>query len=376
MAFAPRKGGESGKEAAKSASSFGDRVEYFSLDDAEKITLRFLDDEPDWVYVSEHEFVPTREPEGVSDDRKKNWKTRMSAVCRKDPAFQGEFEDCFICDHLHEEKPNKDRKDGRWTTKIVYYVRALVREEVRATQEMIDEGLVPATTRTGQSMLGKLVGWDNATKEIDELDAEGNPTGNKIVVPRVILVNAKSGNFFAPLGGFAQMNDEGTILDCDFTIMREGTGTDTKYRFANLAPVKEDGEVWDMRNMEPVLDAEGNPTGEFTDRTLGQMYASAINIEEMIQRKAGDEWYARYFDTRVPFPVRESDNKDGKGESSNGSSGNGKPKAAPKGAPAEEQGKPEDEAPSAEAMAAMRAKLTKKSARGGMQIDESLAGAN
>ncbi len=261
-----RRGGEQAREATKGGGSFA-RTHYFSIEDGKSAILRFITDEPQWIVVDQHANVPTRErpsdwPEGS------NWPQKMAAVCRRDVAFDGMFADCYICDHIVDGKAVK-RPTGR------VWAYAVLREEVI-------EG-------------GQVVGIRDVEREVIKTDESGKGTGETTMEKAIVVVNMGFKNFFGALQGFAA-HYKGTIVDRDFLIKRTGTGTDTNYHIIPLDPIDAaDGKRFDLRNPEHAA-----------------RYPLPEPLEAVVTSRADDDFYARFFDKRVPQPeTRKSESKDG-----------------------------------------------------------------
>lgn len=256
-----------GAEEAKKGSQRGAfaRTNWFSLDgDAgESTILRFIDDADAWITVDQHNFVSVKPaPEGYEG----NWPDKMGAICRNTKLDDGTplyDDECYLCD---VEPPKRREKKGG-DLKVVKpssrtWARAIVREEVR------DDN-------------GDVLGYRDATEEIQPTDDDGNPKGDPIVQPKVVVVNQGYKNFFAILQGYA--GRFGTILDRDIYIKREGSGPDdTVYQMVPLDPLYLDDNVYDLRDPE-----------------LRKPYEEILDLEEVILERASEQFYARFFDKRV-----------------------------------------------------------------------------
>jgi hypothetical protein len=274
-AFAFREGSEAAAEASKGAAF--DKFEFFSIEDGETAVLRFLHeyttfkgddgkplyphlahpsfpDSTAWIVVNQHGFVPVK---GAPQGWDKGWPRAMSATCRRDEAFGGAFPDCFICDSMR-------RGDGKpYTASGRTWSLAVLREEVREN--------------------GQIVGYKDKVKEVAEVDDKGKPTGNNVLKKDIVVVNLGWKNFFSALEGFGKVY--GTILDRDYVVIRKGGGTETDYQIVALDPINAaDGTRFDMRNPEHHA-----------------RYANDADIPMMIAERASDEFYAKFFDTRVQW---------------------------------------------------------------------------
>jgi len=256
-----RKGAEEAREASKGAAF--PKSHYFSLDGNphspnNSAILRFLTDKDDLIVVDQHNNIPTK---GEPKDFEGSWPKAMSAVCRKDRAFEGMYDDCFICDHIVDGKKIKRPSGRSWAL-------AVLREEVKED--------------------GKIVGYRDATREVAELDDKGKPTGETHMEKAIVIVNMGYKNFFGILDGFGA--HYGTLLDRDYKIRRQGTETDTTYQIVPLDPIEvdDDGTIFDLRDPQ------------FMARY------DAPDLVDLVAEKASDDFYARFFDTRVQAPSSKS----------------------------------------------------------------------
>ena len=256
MAF--RKGADKAKEATKGGGQFA-KTHYLSLEDGEKITLRFLTDVDEWIVVDQHQMVKTKPaPADLAADRK--WPDRMGAVCRNDEAFEGVYDGCYICEFLVDGKSLKKPSARTWAL-------ACIREEV------VEDG--------------RIVGYRDGTREVQITDEKGEATGKVEVEKAILVVNMGFKNFFSILQGFG--NHFGTICDRDMVVTRSGaTKDDTTYSIIPLAPIPVDdkGTIFDTRNPEHRA-------------RYGEPDSDALNLEKIITERASDEFYARFFDPRV-----------------------------------------------------------------------------
>jgi hypothetical protein len=259
-----RRGGNAAEEAEKEANASGNRrdrsPDYFSLkNDKDSTVVRLLSDHDDWIYVEQHSFVPTKAaPEGAE-----NWPKSMTAVCRKDPVFNGHYADCYICDNGVKNNFGKVA-----SSRIRIWALAIERELVRGDGS---EAL------GGPSLKGVVVGVRDKIDEIDELDAEGKPTGTKLKFPKIIVINQPMKGFFSNLKALYGLYR--TVCDRDFEITRDGTGTDTNYKIMPIDP---------LPDLKP-----GTPAWE---KYLQAVAEREINLDAIVADKASDEYYARFFD--------------------------------------------------------------------------------
>lgn len=293
MAFG--RGAAGAEQAQKENRPRRDRTEYFKIEeDGGEAIIRLVHDGDAWYYVKQHGFVPTKDRDPDWDEDRK-YPTRMGAVCRRDKAF--EYGECYICDELHKRVPNEKTKakgGGKYYPNIRYFVPAVLRQEVRGTQEMIDAGDIPATVKVrgaDVSTIGKVVTYEDITEDHQPVDDEGNPVGPVVQRPKVVIINMAHDNFFAHLQGFYETpndDEELTVLDRDFRVKREGKGTDTKYRIRPLKPVK----GHDLR-----------------DPATLAIY-DFVDVEKFMSHMASDEFYDYYFDDRHERPVRDDEKGD------------------------------------------------------------------
>lgn len=296
MSFDFREGAEAAAEGAKGGGNFP-RVEFFSLDDKGQAILRFLHDyttdrnadgtpkyphlahpsfpmSTAWIVINQHGYIPTKDkPDGYDG----NWPSLMGGVCRKDKAFKDTFPDCYVCDFMKQGNGKPYRPQSR------SWALAVMREEVREN--------------------GELQGYRDMTREVAVMGEDGKPTGETTIEKRIVVVNMAWKNFFSALEGFGKIY--GTILDRDYVIIRKGDDKDTDYQIVGLDPIPAaDGSRFDVRNP-----------------THYERFANTLDIPLIIAERAGDDFYARFFDKRVTAPAATS---------TNGA-----------GAPAEQQAKPE-----------------------------------
>ncbi len=268
MAF--RRGADAAQEAA--SFSFSGRTPYFRLEDGERAILRFVTDADadengvgGWITVDQHQMVPTKpQPDDFSGDR---WPQVMSAVCRRDEAF--DYGECYICDVIVKElkeKATDKRKKVRGEATGRTWALACLREEVR-------EG-------------GRVVGYRNQKREVTR-EQDGKTTTTE--EPAIVIINMAYGNFFQNLQ--APASHYGTVLDRDYLIVRRGKELATEYQVLPLDPILvENGERFDLRNPEH-LKVYGFESAAAADEAL---------VGE-VSNRASDDYYARFFDpTKTP----------------------------------------------------------------------------
>lgn len=283
--FAFREGAEAAGEAAKGAQF--DKVDYFGIEDGEQAIIRFLHDwmterNPDgsvkyphlahpsfptstsWIVVNQHSSVPTK---GAPQGYQGNWPRNMGATCRKDEAFGGAFPDCFICEQMRKPDGKPYPASGR------SWALACLREEVREN--------------------GAIVGYKDKVKEVAVVGPDGKPTGETVLKKAIVIVNMGWKNFFSALEGFGKVY--GTVLDRDYIVIRKGSDLTTDYQIVALDPIPmQDGSRFDVRNPEHHA-----------------RYANEIDIPAMIAERASDEFFGKFFDTRVTWTQPTKDGESG-----------------------------------------------------------------
>lgn len=275
MAF--KRGGQAAEKAAKDAQKNFSRITYFKLDDGDRMTVRLLDDSPEWIYTKQHSFVDTKgAPEDVTGKDRDSWPVKMGATCRKDECIGADT--CYICDQM----TNAKGKPITPATRL--WARAVVREEVIGTEKMADDGLI--TPR----MVGRVVGHMDAEHDVEETDHEGKATGNKIRQKKIVLINMGIKNFFGSLQAY--FDSYQTVLDRDYRITRSGTGLDSEYRITACD-----------KDPEHDLDANENLRAKYESFAKAQGL-SVEDVEKMILDKGSEEFYARFFDPTVKAPPR------------------------------------------------------------------------
>lgn len=257
-----RKGGDVAAEAAKKASASFARTQWFGLKDKESCIVRFLTDADAWITVDQHQQVPTK---GKPEKHEGNWPERMGCICRRDQAFTGVFNDCYVCDHVigHDSKV---KKAGPRT-----WALACIREEV------IEDG--------------KSVGLRDKTREVTRKKPGGKDDETETIIEKDIVVVAMGWkNFWATLQGFA--GHYGTVCDRDYKITRSGATTDTTYSIIPL---------------DPITDGNGNKLVVASE--WGKRYESDYDLGEIITQQASDEYFARFFDPRYTVTGEGADRK-------------------------------------------------------------------
>jgi hypothetical protein len=327
-------GAEAAKEQAESTRGGNfPKVHYLGLKEDEQIRVRFLTEQrhltstnpnDSWISVLEHAMVPTRDaPTGYSG----TWPKQMSAVCRTQAAFDGWYNDCFICEFVKNNfNTAKPAKPGSrtWTVCVVR---------------------VPITDASG-----KIVGYDDATRE-EAVMVDGVPSSTMVTVPDVRLVNFGWDNFFKVLAGFDRAY--GTLMDRDYSIRRTtkmvGTNKVADYQIIPVdktwllppSPEHPTGIYWDLSVDGLTAMNAALPSGS-APLSLGTMYPNVPDITNIIVERTTDDYYNRFFDVRNPQPVRKSN-----AEGDAGATDSGATAAAAQAAPP----------PNADAMAALAARI-------------------
>jgi hypothetical protein len=277
------KGGAAAEEAEEIARRAGGkhfhRVPFFNIKDGETETLRYLTDSPDWIFVKQHAFVPTKnKPE---DYKGTKWPESMPATCRHDDAFEGMYDDCYICDSGITNMYNKP-----CNPQVRVWALAVRRDEVRGTQEMADAGQIQP------EQVGTILGYRDAMREVEETDAEGNTTGKTRQEMDIVLVNMAVSNYFGGLQ--AAYGTFGTVCDRDYKVNRKGEGKDSEYHHINL-------------DKTPSL----MPGSEKWARYEKAIEDQKIDLGEIIADRATDDYYARFFDpNKTPAKRESSSDKD------------------------------------------------------------------
>lgn len=263
-----RKGGDTAEAAEEEARKVAQArrssgPEYFSLaKDGEQIVIRLLTDDPDVIWVDQHSFVPTKDAPKDAE----NWPASMTAVCRKDKAFAGHFAGCFICDNKIKNRFGKTSYPN-----IRIWALAVERELVKGDGT---EAL------GGPSKLGVVVAVQDKIIEVEELDADGNATGTTLRYPKIIIVNQPVNNFYGHFRAMYGLHK--TLTDRDYIVTRKGSGTETTYEVTSIDPI-------------PTL-KPGTPAWARYEEAL---VARKIDLGQLVFDKAGDVYYARFFDPKV-----------------------------------------------------------------------------
>jgi hypothetical protein len=315
-----RKGGKQAEEIAKQQQAAFSKVNWLDLADGESVVVRLLDDSDDWLYALQHNFVPTKgAPADATGEERSKFPTHMSGVCRMDEGFvdpdtgKRQFADCFICDEMRKDDGKK------YTPGLRLWARAVEREPVIGTQEHVDAGHIR------EDRVGKVVGYTDKLVEVPILDDDKKPTGKSTLQRKIYVLRFGLKNFFGAFQGAYDVYE--TVLDRDYKITRKGSGTKTEYSIVSLNPTP----GFDLRDPETHAKYEQYCTD------------AGIDLPALIEGMASDDFYGRFFDTRVESKARSAKKDDD--ETS--------------GAPADQQAKPEETGStvSPEAVAAMRARV-------------------
>lgn len=320
MAF--RKGGESAQQASKQTGSKFRRTPYLGASHFEEgggqVILRYLTESPDWIWVDQHPSAPTK---NKPRDFEGNWPESMPAVCRYDEAFtdeatgQRKYADCYICD---AKLTNKWGRVSKPTIRV--WALACLREEVVGTAEMVAAGEIT------EDKVGKRLGFKDSMREVEERDEKGEPTGKTHMERAIVIVNQASNNYFNGLQACFDAYGK-TNCDRDYIVKKIGEGKDVDFPHIPLDATP---------NLKP-----GHENGKW-QRYLDAITEQKIDIEAIINDRASDEYFARFFDPN-------------KTEAPRASGGSGSDGAAGAGAPPEAPEKSNDV--DADKLAAMRARL-------------------
>jgi hypothetical protein len=237
----------------------GGRTTYFSLQDGERVLLRFLTDlDPHEVngqpvggaiVVRQHPATPTRpKPAAYKGER---WPSMLSPVCRRELG-----EPCYICDN---EVKNDRGKPILPMSRIFAYA---------AMREIIQED-------------GRTVGVRDVTHEVER-------DGVMVTEPVVVVVNQPDRTFFGSMKDAGSVY--GTWLDRDYVVTRMGSGLETRYGITPVDAAVSPG--YDLRNPETAaLYGAGDycPDEERRHPVL----------DDFVADLASDEYYRRWI---VPNP--------------------------------------------------------------------------
>lgn len=308
--FDPEAALRRGDEEEERPAGGGFRKEpHWDLKEGEEAILRFLQDSKDWYRAQTHRFFPTKaEP----SDYEGKWPTFMPATCRKDPAFAALYDGCPICVSGHKNKFGK-------------VVRA---EDLRYTLAIEREAY------TGTD--GKKAYRDKMV-EIPVLDEKGEPTEEKIEVPSVVIVSQTMYMMMGALKACGESYDN-TLRDRDYRIKRvkNPSGNGTVYQ---VFPLDKTPEI-----------APGTDHWEFYNLAV---QAFGLKLPTLIYNKSTDDYYKRFFleeDGYCSVDVRRET-----GELPPAAKAAGKPSI-----PQQPTAANAPTTPDADALAAMRARISKQ----------------
>lgn len=259
-----RKGSDAIEESNVSPSYA--REHFLSIKDGESAIVRFVTDPEEWITVDQYPSVPTKP---APSDFKGKWPEKMNAISRSDSAFEGMYTDDWIAMNDYKTDWGKPM-----TPKARVWALACLREEV------IGDG----TAETGgPEHKGKRVGYRDQTREVTRTrDGVDTTTTEKAIV----VVNQAPNNFFGTLTSMARMyaEDDKSLLQFDIRIRRTGSTTDTDYTMIALKEIVDaDGKIFDLSDPE----------------TAAQYVIPGIDLAELVTKRSSDEYYERFFDTRV-----------------------------------------------------------------------------
>lgn len=336
------------REARKAARGTRTYLTSILNEDGATCLVRFVTDEPPGgpnganIYVNQH-YVPTKgAPKGKP--KESDWPDRAGAVCRYTKVGpknnqRSAYNDCYICDIMRDNKGKKYSNGQRgWAI-------AVIRKEVVGTQEMVDAG------RIHESQIGQRLILDQMDL-VDEMDAKGNTTGNKVWKKRYVIVNQRIDNFFSTLITSGVYNK--TILDRDYRITRKGAKGQRGTQF--VVNALDPYEVTVLRDGEPVVIRY-----DLREPEIAALYADSgvdrQSLLKMVSRKLSDSFYNRFFDPRVEVSWNDGRDDD---EADSG------PATPPPPTPQQQAGQSISQEPTegvtADALAAMRDRVMKRQA--------------
>lgn len=300
-----------GDEEEERAPGGGFRKEpHWDLKEGEEAVLRFLQDSKDWYRAMTHRFFPTKaEPA----DYEGKWPGFMPATCRKDPAFAALYPDgCPICVSGYKNKFGK-------------VVRA---EDLRYTLAIEREAAVGPDGKKA---------YQDKMVEVPMLDEKGEPTEEKVQVPSVVIVSQTMYMMMSALKSCGEAYDN-TLRDRDYRIKRvkNPSGNGTVYQ---VFPLDKTPEI-----------APGTSHWEFYDLAV---QAFGIKLPTLIYSKSTDDYYQRFFLESDGFCS--ADVRRETGELSPASKSAAKPSI-----PAQPTAANAPTVPNADALAAMRARISKQ----------------
>jgi hypothetical protein len=302
------------EEEERSSGNFR-KEPHWDLKEGEEAILRFLQESKDWFRVQTHRFFPTKaEP----SDYEGKWPGFMPATCRKDPAFADRYAEqggCPICSSGHKNKFGK-------------VVRA---EDLRYTLAVEREAY---TDENGKKA------YRDKMVEIPILDEKGEPTEEKISAPSVVIVSQTMYMMMSALKACGESYD--TLRDRDYRIKRvkNPSGNGTIYQ---VFPLDKTPDI-----------APGTEHWEFYDLAV---QAHGLKLPTLIFAKSTNEYYERFFLEEDGFTSvdvrRETGELAPAARATGGSKGGPSIPAQPTAANAPTR-------PDADALAAMRARISKQ----------------
>lgn len=267
------RGGEAAEKQSKSASSF-DKVPFLALEDGESTVIRWVTDVTEWISVHQYGFLPTKPaPAGWNG----NWPKKMPAISRRSRNDAGELVFPWLADNDFVAEHMRDEKGAPYKAYSRTWAFVCIREEVREN--------------------GKLLGYRDKTRE-HSYEKDGVTVTE--TVKDIQIANLGWKNFFVHFKG--QADYFGTLLDRDYVVVRKGAGqNDTTYQVIALEPI-----VLDPATCQKL----GVPEGSRYDLRIpqiGALYQPTTTLEELIMERVSDDYYAKFFDTRVTYTPKASE---------------------------------------------------------------------
>ncbi len=216
--------------------------------------LRFITPTSEWIEVAMHSAIKTKPGPATAT----NWPSSMFAVCRYD--VQIAAPNCYICDNNLADTRGKISTPSPRT-----YAFAVERDPIIVN--------------------GRTTGLVDRMQEYAILDADGKPTAEKAMRPSIVLVTQGWKNFFGLISAMDKMR--GDIRKGDFSITREGTGTDTTY-----VPTPYDSTP------------DHQPGTESWKAYDAALLSWNTTLDEVVLSQSSDEHYARWFDPTVEVDVK------------------------------------------------------------------------
>lgn len=300
---------------------------------------------PVWIEANHHSGIPTKsKPDYMDKDRR--WPEGMGAVCRKSKAFLKRYGgECYIC----SEVP-KNTWGRRPFPSSRNWLVGVLREAVigDGTPEM-----------GGSSKKGRKIGFRDKMVECVVTDENGevvkddddNPVTE--MRPQYVYAHQAWENFFLPLSQWGE--EYGTIMDRDYKVVREGTGTDTDYNLMPQEPIQVD--ISEESDGSQMVDYDLSQPG-----MLETFYPDVPDVRVEIARQASDDYLKHWFlegelsEAQEQAKARAEEAKD-EGKSKGGkSSSKGKGKTVTKAPASASKAREANE----DVLASMRARLQKR----------------